>query len=133
MVLRRTVHILFILFEALFLNIVIPGHQRGIVTMAGCQSCAVVQQDQCCTMPGAATDAACSTEQHTSHSEPTATDKANCAICYFAVSLCVPPPPVIAQTSLYRVAEYRPFVAHVAISDALMLSYDSRAPPAAIS
>ena len=119
----RCFRILLLLFEALWLNVIVPGHQRGAVPLPGekCAACEAQVAD-CC--PDHSTDPA-----------PPAKEKGrgdpaqHCAICYFAARLCVPsvidlsPPPL-------RLVEQLPFPApHTRDAAPFIPSYYERGPP----
>jgi len=77
-----------ILFQFVWLNIVVPGHTRGFVTIG--QSC----DGQSCTEQTPAGQAAscCSNKSHNPASKsPTPDQQKRCAICAFAAALSTPP------------------------------------------
>jgi hypothetical protein len=120
----RGFRITLLLFEALWLNVIVPGHQRGIVRLPGdaCVNCSQPSEDPPC----------CQTkEQPKSNDCPTRGDPAeHCAICHFAAMLMVPPaiepsPPPHGLLELLPIPEATPF-----ISPSLLMTYDGRAPPA---
>ena len=113
--------IFLLLFEALWLNVVVPGHQRGVVPLPGerCVACAS-PKDTCCPDAGERREPA--------RSKPV--DRAaHCAICYFAARLS--PPPVIDFTpprpQLVGLAQVPPPAARPTIP--FLPTYDGRAPP----
>jgi hypothetical protein len=72
---RRLGHVALIVFQAFWLNVVLPGHARGVVTL-----------------PGACLDrACCHRDQPGKNGEMPAKRVANCAVCAFAARLDVPP------------------------------------------
>jgi hypothetical protein len=89
----RSFRILLIAFQALWLNVVLPGHTRGAITLGGGGN------DACCQVPVTA-KACCKTGDAThKKSAPTAPNdnrKARCAVCFFAAR--VVPPPVFDLT-----------------------------------
>ncbi len=93
--LARLGKIALLLFQAVFLNIVVPGHTRGAITVAGYSQQARIAAGCCC----------CDTQSvPTSDGKrtPTPSDKAHCAICYFAAGLSTP------EFYDYRLAELGP-------------------------
>jgi DUF2946 family protein len=80
---RRSITIAILLFQALWLNIIVPGHQRGIVQLPQPKS---ILCPCCCESSGDARPA--------SNSTPCPPHRApeNCAICSFAAHLTIPPP-----------------------------------------
>src|SRR4051794_33155032 len=81
---RRGFTIALLLVEALFFNVIIPGHTRGVIQLAGSQS----QASCCASRHGESKQTPCDNKR-----------AANCAICAFAARLTVPlaidfaPPP----------------------------------------
>ena len=64
-------------FQFLWLNIILPGHQRGVVTMPGAECPA-------CEAPAEQTERACCA-RHTHVPHPVPSDRSErCAICFFA-------------------------------------------------
>ncbi|HYE21377.1 MAG TPA: hypothetical protein VEA69_23220 [Tepidisphaeraceae bacterium] len=109
---RRAAIFAFVLYQAFWLNAVVPGHTRGLITI-GCASCdsPVAQaggegagaschvakpKSRCCPREraAAATAAAAAEKQRDKDSEkkPTSGDRARCAVCFFAAGLTVAPP-----------------------------------------
>ena len=76
--------ILLLVFQAFWLNVVLPGHTRGVVTLAGANggSCHVRGGDRCCPTSKSSDNDQESREKRASR----------CAICFFAVRLTAPPP-----------------------------------------
>lgn len=126
----RALRIAILLFQASWLNVVVPGHTRGCVALPGesCPACGQRAGDagsSCCDMPDG--------QPAASHSHPTPRhDPArHCAICYFAARLSLPVvfdfthPPlglsgVVAPEQVWQIVSI-PFAA----------TYDGRAPPQA--
>jgi hypothetical protein len=79
---RRIAVILLVIFEALWLNVILPGHTRGMVTMPCC-AC------ECSAAPAGACPHCC--EASGAPHKPTPADRANCALCFFAAHLSIPP------------------------------------------
>jgi hypothetical protein len=86
---RRAAIISLVIFEAIWLNVIIPGHTRGAVTMpcgcggespvaAACPFCAVEKTAE-------------KTAEKTGHHVPTPADREHCALCFFAAHLSIPP------------------------------------------
>ena len=117
----RPIHLGLLLLQAFWLNVVLPGHQRGLVllpgpALQGGSHCAEHQSSHCCTKK----DKSDSSDR-----------KARCAVCAFAARLTVPPAPMLAPTPL----ELRPEVASGTLatlfSSDLALTYWGRGPPTA--
>jgi len=76
----RRFRVAFLLFQFLWLNVIVPGHRRGIVTLPGME-CAT------CADSASHADHACCASDHKTP-QPIPVDKANCcAICFFAARL----------------------------------------------
>jgi hypothetical protein len=75
----RIFRILFIGFQAFWLNVVIPGHTRGAITIGGSE-CAAPEGKSCCA-----------SRTPTGAKAPTPEQRKHCAICFFAIKLCTPP------------------------------------------
>jgi hypothetical protein len=118
----RAFRICFIAFQAIWLNAVVPGHTRGVVTL-GCESDAcehTVKPHSCCP-PAAASK--------NDKPSPTPEQKARCAVCAFAARVTTPPtvsfvPPRLELLCVADVVAAR----HVESAD-LRLTYLGRAPP----
>jgi hypothetical protein len=120
----RIVRILFIAFQAVWLNAVIPGHTRGTITLGGA--------DPCCQPPPAA-KVCCKTSSPGAERKPTPDEgrKARCAICFFAARI-VPPPVFDLTPAPLELLCVRPVAPpEVAASSDHPLPYHGRAPPAA--
>ncbi len=75
--LRRIAVVALILFESLWLNVIVPGHTRGIVLVPGAQPVVLLP---CCA----------AREEHQKSHDPTPEERGQCAICNFAAHLTVP-------------------------------------------
>jgi hypothetical protein len=127
----RTLRIIFLLFQALWLNVIVPGHQRGVVALPG-ESCAACERSEkspseCCdmTVGGKREDAGPKGE-----SAPKGDPALHCAICFFAARVTPPdyvdltPPPLKYS---HQIPVPR---AEIRTSIALVPTYDGRGPPA---
>jgi hypothetical protein len=120
---RRIFSIALLLFEALWLNVIVPGHTRGIVALPGeqCAVCETGVQPAC---------QRCSSAKHRdSHKQPIGDPAAHCAICHFAARVSLPvaidlTPP---KLELIGLLEDRCPARPSAIT--LSMPYDGRAPP----
>jgi len=78
----------FILFQCVWLNAVLPGHTRGVVTLPGSgdgDSRASVETHACCAGLAKTTD-----RKNDSPARKPASG--SCAICFFAAHMATPPP-----------------------------------------
>ncbi len=81
----RAGRILFILYQAIFLNIVLPGHTRGSITLTG-------KSDNALQSSAAGCSCCVRKNDRTQKSNaPTPRDRANCAICHLAARITLPP------------------------------------------
>jgi hypothetical protein len=120
----RALRLSVLLFQAVWLNAVVPGHRRGAVRLPGesCAACGVAQHDACCPeMAG---------QPPARPAVPVSKDPAaHCAICYFAAMLSTPPA-IDCSPPAHRLLEiHKPPVALERPSLPLIASYDGRAPP----
>ncbi len=130
----RALRIAILLFQAMWLNVIVPGHTRGVVALPGeqCSNCqsalALIRAPFCCA-------ARQGVGRETPHrSVPPSRDPAqHCAICHFAARLSLPiavdltlPPLAFAGFVPQQRAEH---VAHICFR----ATYDSRGPPHAPS
>jgi hypothetical protein len=84
-VLRRTGILSFVVFQFIWLNMVVPGHTRGIVMLPGYSS-GGASCPECDANPACQTGASIPRQ-------PAKNRSANCAICFFAARIT--PPPVV--------------------------------------
>jgi hypothetical protein len=79
----------FILFQCVWLNAVLPGHTRGVVTLPGTGGDARVSVE---------THACCATSAKTTEKKNDAPARkpasGSCAICFFAAHMATPPPAI---------------------------------------
>ncbi len=120
---RKAIAILLLLFQALFLNVVVPGHTRGMITMEGKKTVRGLadldggMMHSCCAVKSGRGD------------QPTSQDRADCAICNLAVRLTTPPPIDLHLQPLALLERVRPSPAPVAASTRIISLYWGRAPP----
>ncbi|MGH7215074.1 MAG: DUF2946 family protein [Tepidisphaeraceae bacterium] len=118
---RRLLGILLVLLQALWLNVVIPGHTRGAFTMPG-------SRGRCETSKCCGTRAATGDEQR--QRTPTPDERARCAVCYFAAGLSTPPVALRAPVVL-GLCELLPLPPPVVVESLEFTpTYLGRAPPA---
>jgi hypothetical protein len=80
---KKSFSIFLLLFETIFLTIIVPGHTRGVITLTGKNSAATVADLGCpFCHPQPSTD-----PKHA----PTGREQSECAICNLAVRLTLPP------------------------------------------
>jgi hypothetical protein len=124
-VLGRITNVLLIIFQALLLNVVVPGHTRGMVTVAGTARSDLSLRDlaggtRCCpTHKGGHQD---------QKKQTTPEERSNCAFCFVAARFT--PPPIIDLTPPLRLAGWvAPPVPAARPAMPFIPFYDGRAPP----
>lgn len=115
-----------IVFLFLWLNVVLPGHTRGMITVPGSSPTAQAETpDACCSVGGKKTPdpAKAPTEA------PTQDEKRRCAVCFFAAALDLPPV-VTFDHSPRGLLAVLPLAEHEHVESLLVLRpYHGRAPP----
>lgn len=124
----RTLRLAVLLFQAAWLNIVVPGHKRGIVKLPGetcpaCQSQPTAEAEACCP------DMAPAAPAHP-EAPPSGDPASHCAICQFAVALFIPPAIDLTPPPLELVEEAEPLVVERPSAVCFRAPYHGRAPPA---
>jgi hypothetical protein len=111
-----------IIYQFFFFNIVLPLHTRGMITVDGKHT---ADTACCCCCGGGAS-------KPVPGSEPSQKDKENCAICYFAAHVMPTPFPnlKLPELGLLRILPPPPSVSAVSLD--LLLTYQSRGPPAVV-
>jgi hypothetical protein len=116
---RRAPGILLILFQAVWFNVILPGHQRGVVQLPGASgtpSC-------CCCTDGGGPGA--------TGTPLTPGDRAkNCAICFFAAHLSLPPVFTFDHALLPLLQKVHPQQREDLFARFVLLPFDSCGPPA---
>jgi hypothetical protein len=120
--LRRAARAAFILFQFVLLNVALPGHTRGVITLPGYKPDRH-EVASCCTGHASKSN---SPEQ-----APSERDRAHCAVCFFAATVCVPPVHDLRLTEL-GLADLLPVPPPV-VADSIEFrpTYLGRAPPIA--
>lgn len=74
-----------ILFQFLWLNVIIPGHTRGAITIPDSSSAGgeTAAADTCCAVPASPADG--------EDGRPTPDERRRCAVCYLAAGYTIPP------------------------------------------
>src|SRR6476659_2165203 len=85
---RRFCAILLIIFQTVFLNIVVPGHLRGVVTVSGKSSVKGLGDLVCGGCCSKRTES--KTHRDGEQGKPTPKDRKECAICFVAATLSNP-------------------------------------------
>ena len=76
---RRPGCIFLLLFQVLWLNVVLPGHTRGMIALPGSGGGASAQ-----------TKAGCCNKHHEKDQVPVKSRTGTCAVCFFAARLSLP-------------------------------------------
>ena len=118
----RSFRIALLVFQTLWLNVIVPGHQRGVVSLPGeaQSSCHAAAARPCCGSghPGGP-----------NKSGKPGDPALHCAICYFAARVTPTPPIVFAPEPLRLLEVLNPEAAPARAAIPFILSYDGRAPP----
>jgi hypothetical protein len=121
----RAIRIALLIVEALWLNVIVPGHQRGVVPLPG-ESCSACEVDnavrKCCHT--LATGSSAPAKQ-----KPGGDPAQRCAICHFAARLCTPPVINFTPPRLGLAEILEPPAPRSALSVRVPLVLRDRAPP----
>jgi hypothetical protein len=118
---RRWLSVALAIFEAFWLNVVVPGHKRGIVQMPGAPGGAVCAC--CCDQTGNSEQAGGSKKDSSQGSAAT------CAICNFAAHLSVPPIVDFTPPKLKLLCQATSEVVRGVIARNPLIPFDGRGPP----
>jgi hypothetical protein len=113
----RLGHLAFILFQALWLNVVLPGHARGVVVLPG--ACGGI-------------DRACCHRDQPLKGDTPAKRAANCAVCAFAARLSLPPVVDLELGRLGRIGIVQTPAAGDLVSLEFLPTYLGCGPPARV-
>ena len=116
----RPGHLALLIFQIIWLNVILPGHMRGIVTLPGSGACE--ESGSSC----------CSAKKNSNPSKPGQSNgnrAARCAICYFAARVTPPPVVDLRPPALELLAIQSPPARLEAISLERLCPYLGRAPP----
>lgn len=119
----RWFHLALILFETFFLNVVIPGHQRGIVQLPGANTQSASSCPFCCC------ESTAQNHPNKSHSNDPPKHPETCAICAFAAHLTIPPVFDCTPEALKLLCPVINDVAHSPATCHVILPFDERGPP----
>ena len=122
---RRWFSLAIALFEAFFLNVVVPGHQRGVVQLPGSDSSSGQSCPFCCC--GQNSSPANSKLSQDNNSPKRA---GTCAICAFAAHLSVPPVFNFSLAPLMPLGPLEIRGASLPIAGSVQLPFNERGPPA---
>lgn len=124
----RSFRIALLVVQALWLNVIVPGHRRGVIALPGehCQDggCQIAQLDGCCDMPGPSGKS----NQSNDKRDPAQ----HCLICYFAARVTAPPVVDFTLPPLQLLEQLPPPLPAQVTSYTTIATYDGRAPPAAM-
>jgi hypothetical protein len=124
---RRALRVSLLVFQALWLNVLLPGHTRGIIATPGDAGAPVTQ---------AVASDCCHTDTRLPKDRPgkDAPDKpakraAHCAICFFAAHLSTPPVIDLSAPRLGLTGTLAPTTPTVSNAATFVATYLGRAPP----
>jgi hypothetical protein len=118
---RKAFIFLIVAFQALWMNVLLPGHTRGLITVAGFQE----------HPAGKAAHACCAADEGAGRKSdrPSKERVANCAICAFAAHLSTPPVVEFAVGPGELLCVLPEPGARSATTPELVLAYMGRGPP----
>ena len=135
--LRRFIAIFVLVQQVAWLLVILPGHQRGAMAIAGTNTsdvstkdgaCAVVQkQHACCDSNSGQT--ADSGNGKSKKSEDPLKKLSHCAVCHVAVRLTPAPPPDFVPSPTGLVAQLLPTGPGAIASLTALPTYDATGPP----
>lgn len=109
---RRGAVIALVVFQSLWLNVIIPGHTRGAITLPGFKS----TPDTCC-------------KQDSKKQAPSDDRASHCAVCFFAARLSMPVVIDLTPQELALSGEQEAPAPEIVASLDVQLTYRGRAPP----
>ncbi len=127
MIRSNTLRIAVLLWFAVWLLLVMPGHKRGIVTVPGAEQA----QASCCEPGPSCCDALAESACCTPDDDRPADPARHCAICFLKSHLNNPPPVTLYTPFLGELDELTfPIESSIADDQAAPLRLRGRAPPA---
>jgi len=115
---NRWLRIAILVFEALWLNVLVPGHQRGCIQVPGAQA---VASCPLCEPHSSPVD---------SKSHAPIDRSGTCAICFFAAHLSVPPRIDFTLPPLQLLGLVEAQTARNLVARLVQVPFDGRGPPA---
>lgn len=118
---RGWVALFLLAIEAVFLNLIVPGHTRGVITLTGKSSCASLADLGCPLCAHRSSD--------NPKQAPTGKDRSECAICQLAICILSPPAIDLGLGELGLLKIIPPPNSEEAAVAAMVRTYDGRGPP----
>jgi hypothetical protein len=115
----------FILFQCVWLNAILPGHTRGVVTLPGTQKADARESHACC----AGASESDSPDERTPPQAPTPKQRGGCAVCFFAAHMATPPPALASPVALGLLETLPAHAPATARSVDFPFAYLGRGPP----
>jgi hypothetical protein len=119
---RRWLVFAFAVFQTIWLNVIVPGHQRGIVQLPGSHSSC---PDCCCNCRNGPAES-----NHPKNGNAPAPKPAGCAICFFAAHLSIPPVVDFTLPPHRLLGAVPDEIAHHLFARICFIPFDGRGPPA---
>jgi hypothetical protein len=119
----RWVAVFLLAVEAIFLNLIVPGHTRGVITLSGKCSCNGLADLGCPLCAHRVSD--------DPKKAPTSQDRCDCAICHLAVCMMSTPPVDLGLGELGLLKLISPPASEEITIAAMVRTYDGRGPPPA--
>jgi hypothetical protein len=115
----RAGHIALIVFQAIWLNVILPGHTRGVVTLPGTER----------PQTRAAREGCCARKKSKDPAPESSSRASRCAICFFAMRLTTPPVVDLRPPAMSLLESIAPPAPARFVSFHSRLTYLGRAPP----
>ena len=134
--LRRLIAILILLQQAAWLLVILPGHQRGAMAIAGTEispasvnngACVPKKHHSCCESDSAESTSSRNAKSKTS--QDPLKKLSHCAVCHIAVRLTPAPPPDFVPSPTGLVERLSPSGPDAIVSLHLAPTYDATGPP----
>ena len=121
---RRGLHYILLIFQVLWLNVVVPGHRRGIVPVPG----EARQNTVVCPLCAARASASTASSRPSKSGSPCNAPE-HCAICFFAAHLTLPPVVDLNHMPLRFLHRVSAEVGQSRCARGVLLPFDGRGPP----
>ena len=126
---RRILAISLAIFEAIWLNIIVPGHQRGVIQVAGSKAAVQAACPFCCC--GQSNHAGANGNKGDQSNDPKQ-PHGYCAICYFMAGLTVAPAVDLSLPPLGLAGAVLDSTARSMVNRQVLLPFDGRGPPVGV-
>lgn len=125
----RTLRVAILLLQAVWFNVIVPGHRRGEVALPG-EACAACHPQAVACCPEMADSAPDKPKAPASGAPASGDPASHCAICHFAAALSTPPAMEFSPPPLTFLESIDLPVVERAAAVLFVAPYDGRGPPA---